>query len=290
MKREQARQAQAFRDLHQAKAPLVLPNAWDVASARIFEASGATAIGTTSMGIAASLGLADGQAIAFDVMLAAVARIVAAVDVPVSADLEAGYGNSTEEIAARVERALETGLVGLNFEDGTGDPEHPLVPTELQAERLAAIRACADAHDLPLVVNARTDVVLARVGPREARLEASIARGNAYFAAGADCVFVPGGLEREEIATLVQGLNGPLNVVANPALSVPIVPPVDELAKLGVARVSIGSGAMRTTLSVIQRIARELLGTGTYELMRQELARDGAPQAYRAAIGEGRPL
>jgi 2-methylisocitrate lyase-like PEP mutase family enzyme len=210
---------------------------------------------------------------------------VEAVEIPVSADLEAGYGSNTEEIVASVEAALDCGIVGINLEDGTADPENPLFDVETMQERIAAIRAAAKKRGLPLVINARTDVFLTQAFAEEQRLPQAIERGNRFRESGADCVFVPGGLTQEAISELVAEIDAPLNVVANPAISIPVVPDVKELQDLGVARVSVGSGVLRATLAYVQRIAAEVLHTGIYQTMQQELEAANAPLAYQRAIG-----
>ncbi len=282
---DQREKADHFRALHARDEILVLLNAWDVASARVFAGAGALAVGTTSMGIAATEGYAEPEHIPRDAMVAAVARIAAGVDVPVSADMEGGFGATADEVVETVRLAIAAGAVGINVEDGTGDPEAPLRATRDMAERIAAIRALSNELGLHLVVNARTDVFLRKVGAEEERLASTITRGQAYHEAGADCFFVPGGLPREVIATLVREVPCPLNVVANPAISVPVVPSVPELQDLGVRRVSVGAGAMRSTLALTRRIADEVLGAGTYEAMKRELDDPIAPEAYRSAVG-----
>lgn len=274
--------------MHHSVAILVLPNAWDAASARILEAAGARAIGTTSMGISASLGFPDVQQISLEQMLESVARIAAAVDIPVTADMESGYGTTPDEAARSIVRAVECGVVGVNIEDGTGNERQPLLEPRILAERINAIRAATDALGMHLTINARTDVFLAAAGSPEERLSEAVTRGNMYRAAGADCVFVPGGLEREVIQTLVREIDAPINVVANPAISIPVVPSVPELQDLGVKRVSVGSGLMRAALAFIDRAAREVLGRGTYEVLQHELGRPDAQRCYETAIGAGK--
>ena len=283
---EQAAKAAAFLDLHHADAILVLPNAWDVASARIFEAAGASAIGTTSMGVSASLGLPDVQTISLERMVRTVERIAQSVGVPVNADMEAGYGFTTSAVVASIMRAVEAGAVGINLEDGTGHRDAQLQEPAVLAERIAAIREATDALGVHVVINARTDVFLAEVGPPGERTSEAVERCNAYREAGADCAFVPGGLDRETIRVLVEEVDAPLNVVANPAISVPVVPSVPELQELGVRRVSVGSGLMRAALAYTRRAAAELLEKGTYDVMRDELERPAAAAAYEAAIGQ----
>ena len=276
--------AERFRALHEGDSILVLPNAWDVASARLMAAAGAVAVGTTSMGVAAAAGYPDIQRIPTALMIAAVERMAQAIEVPLNADMEAGHGETTDEVVASIRKAMMAGAAGINIEDGTGDPTAPLVPQELLAERIAAIRAMAAAAGIPLVINARTDVFLRKVGDEGERLKETIARGEAYRASGADCVFVPGGLPREVIAALVAALTT-INVVANPAISIPVVPSVPELQNLGVARVSIGSAAMRASLAYTRRAVHELLNTGTYSILRDELDRPEAQAAYDEATG-----
>jgi 2-methylisocitrate lyase-like PEP mutase family enzyme len=235
---------------------LVLPNAWDVASARVFESiDGCRAIATASAAIAPSLGYTDHEGTPREVMLAAVERIAHAVELPVTADLEAGYGDPE----ATAEGAIEAGAVGLNFEDGTNRPKDPLVPTEIHADRVAAMRAVADRMGVPLVINARTDVYLARDGEPDSRLEIAADRGRAYLEAGADCVFVPGVRDRETLAELARRIAGPVSVLATAE-----TPPPDELERLGIARVSIGPFAFRAALALVERIGRDLFERGVY--------------------------
>lgn len=152
--------ADSFRAMHRGKM-LLLPNAWDVASARVVEQCGFGAVATTSAGVAFTLGYPDGQRISRDEMLAVVGRIATAVKVPVTADVEAGYGNRPEDAARTARDVLAAGAVGMNLEDATGDPEHPLLDVLLQVERVKAVR------ELPIVLNARTDVYLLEIGPRK---------------------------------------------------------------------------------------------------------------------------
>ena len=255
----QRRRGETFRRLHSGKPILVLPNVWDVASARIVEQAGFPAIATSSAGVAFALGYPDGEVISREEMAAAVARITAHVAVPVTADMESGYGRRPEDAAATVRAAIAAGAVGMNFEDSPGERGEPLLPETQQVERVRAARQAADASGVPFVLNARTDVFLEQVGEPAARVEHAVRRLNAYRAAGADCLFAPGVTDADTIATLVRQVKGPLNVLASAAS-----PPVPELERLGVARVSLGSGPMRAGLTVLKRLAEELRATGTY--------------------------
>ena len=255
----QRERAAAFRAMHGGSQVLVLPNAWDAASARVFEEAGFPAIGTTSAGIAWSLGRPDGERIGRDEMVEVVGRIARAVAVPVTADVEGGYGRTAEEVAETVRRVTLAGAVGVNLEDGTGNPNRPLRDAGEQAERLLAAREAAASLGVEAVLNARTDVYWSGVGEEDGRLEHAVSRANAYREAGADCLFVPGVRDAGVIAALAGEIHGPLNVLAGPG-----VPPVAELGRLGVARLSVGSGPARAALATLRRIADELLEPGTY--------------------------
>jgi 2-methylisocitrate lyase-like PEP mutase family enzyme len=258
----QAALAKQFLALHEGRKSLVLPNAWDVASARIFEEAGFPAIGTSSAGVAFALGYPDGQKIPRGEMLAVVRRIGEAVRIPVTADMEAGYGGKPEEIAETAREVLAAGAVGMNLEDAIHDRPDALADMSLQKEKIrAAVEASARAG-VPFVLNARTDVFLAGIGAPETRLARTIERLNAYRDAGAQCLFAPGVKDPETIAQLVSGVRGPLNILATAG-----TPPVADLEKLGVARVSVGSGPMRATLGLIARIARQLREKGSFSLM-----------------------
>jgi len=234
---------------------LVLPNVWDVASARIVESAGFRAIATSSAAIANSLGYPDGEHIPRDEMLAVVARIAAKVQIPVSADLEAGYG----EVRKTARALVEAGAVGLNFEDGTEDLAEPLEGIEEQVERIKQIRRVGDDLGVHIVINARTDVYLAQVGEPASRFEHAVGRLKAYRQAGADCLFAPGVEDAKTIGKLVNAVDGPLNVLAGPR-----TPPVAELERLGVARVSFGSWPARASLGFFRQFLGELRERGTF--------------------------
>lgn len=256
---EQKSKANAFRAMHRGSKALLLPNVWDVASARIIEEAGFEAIATTSAGIAFSLGYPDGQKISREEMLARVARIARAVKVPVSADVEAGYGDRPEDAGETARQVIEAGAVGMNLEDGTGNPEHPLADLSLQLEKIRAVREAALKTGVLLVLNARADVYLDQVGAAHLRYFETVNRARAYRDAGADCIFVPGVRDPETIGKLVKDLQCPVNILAG--LGSPAIP---DLEKLGVARVSLGSGPMRATLGLLRRLAQEVTTAGTY--------------------------
>jgi 2-methylisocitrate lyase-like PEP mutase family enzyme len=246
-----------FRSLHVPGRPLVLPNAWDVASARVVEDAGAAAIATTSAGVAWSLGYGDGDHIDRDHAFAVVARIAAAVGLPVTADIESGYAADPAGVAETVRGVLAAGAVGINLEDGLRTGPEPLRPVAEQAERIAAARSAADAAGVPLYINARIDTHRLPAGDRAAWLEITLARAGAYVAAGADGVFVLGAHDPATVSALVDGVKAPLNVLTGPDAL-----PVSALAELGVARVSAGSSIAEAAYALVARAARELLTEG----------------------------
>jgi 2-methylisocitrate lyase-like PEP mutase family enzyme len=260
--RVQAEKAENFRKLHHGPRMLLLPNAWDVASARILEECGHPAIATTSAGIAYSLGYPDGQRLSRGEMLEVVGRIARAVRVPVTADLEAGYGTSVREMAETVRAAIEAGAIGMNLEDVTGDDESSQVAISLQVEKIRVIRETAASLGVLFVLNARTDIYLMPIGPEPTRFERTVERLRAYRGAGADCLFAPGLYDRDTIVKLVKAVEAPLNILATPAC-----PPLAELEKIGVARVSAGSGIMRAAMGAVQRIGKEMLEARSCDTM-----------------------
>jgi 2-methylisocitrate lyase-like PEP mutase family enzyme len=248
---EQANKAELLRQLHKGPKILVLPNAWDVVSARIVEDAGFPAVATTSAGIANSLGYRDGQRVSREEMLDVVGRIARAVKVPVTADFEAGYGTIIEEMRLAAKGLVEAGAVGLNFEDVTGDDESTQVPIELQVAKIKTIRETSAAMGVPLVINARTDIYLIPIGPEESRFQRTVERSRAYREAGADCLFVPGLQDRELIAKLVKAVDAPLNILLQPN-----GPGIAELQKLGVARASAGTGLVGTGMGAARKNAK----------------------------------
>jgi 2-methylisocitrate lyase-like PEP mutase family enzyme len=230
----------------------VLPNAWDAGSARILEQVGFPAIATTSAGIAWSCGLADGESLDRDTMLEHVARIAAAVSVPVTADLEAGYGTTADEVGRTVSRAVEVGVVGGNIEDAVGGR---LFALDDAVDRIAAARSAAPSGTF--VLNARTDTYFG--GTAGDVFAETVERAVRYVEAGADCVFVPGVVEEDTIRRLAAAIPAPFNVVAGLASSTD----APTLFSLGVTRVSLGGSLARAALTLVERAGRELLDAGT---------------------------
>jgi len=245
-----AERAELLRRLHHGQRMLVLPNAWDAASARAFEAAGFPAIATSSNAVAASLGYEDHERAPADEMLAAVARITAAVSIPVSADLEAGYQLAPEEL---VGRAIAAGAAGFNFEDTDHHGDDVLVPAEAHAERVAALKAAARKRGVDLVINARTDPLLHRVGTLDEQIAEAVRRAKLYREAGADCIYPFGFYDEATTRALVQGIDAPVNVVTwrnTIALA--------RLAEIGVRRVTFASGLFRDLMSTLNDTAAAL--------------------------------
>jgi 2-methylisocitrate lyase-like PEP mutase family enzyme len=261
-----AEKAQTLRSLHEPGKPLVLFNVWDAVSARIIEELGAPAIATSSAAIAWLEGYADGQYISRDAMLAGIKRVTSAVRVPVTADLEAGYGFTVQDAAATARGAIEAGAVGLNFEDA-GEPGS-VVDLDLQCERIVAMVEMGQRLGVPLAINARTDVFLDRVGPDDKwRLSEAIERGKRFLQAGATSVFVPGVTDEETIAMLTKEIPGPINILASAT-----APPVARLAELGVARISVGGAAMAHALAHFRSAAVRTMREGTFDFAGDRIA------------------
>lgn len=257
------RKTSRFRQLHQGPSILVLPNAWDVVSAKIFSALGFPAIGTTSAGIANCLGYPDGEHIPLDEMLSMIKRIVDAVDLPVTADIEAGYTNDPGQLSLTTASVIALGVVGINLEDSS--PSNELIDIDLQIEKIRAVRSAASSLGAELFINARADVYLLGLGNQDERFRSTLRRVHAYTAAGADGIFIPGVVDPQVIESLAREIPVPINILA-----VGNTPPVGVLEKLGVARVSVGSGPMRACSTLARRIGLELLGEGTYSSFTQE--------------------
>ena len=281
----QKEKADRFLKYHHDKEILVLLNSWDTGSSKLIEACGYKAVATTSMGIAASFGYPDCQVIQLSELIAAITGIVNAVQVPVTVDIEAGYGNNKDEIIDSVKKIIATGIVGINIEDSID--LSPVLIDEMEfCERISAIRSLSESLGFHLVINARTDSFYTSSGSPQEKLSESIRRGNKYREAGADCIFVQPVWERETIATLVKEINAPINILANPGIGGGMPPSVRELQDLGVARLSLGSALMKATLSLTKKVADELSEKGTYNILSDAMTPlPDAATAYKMATG-----
>jgi 2-methylisocitrate lyase-like PEP mutase family enzyme len=251
--------AAVLRSLH-SEGIFVLPNAWDAGSAAMIAAAGAPVIATTSAGVSWSLGRRDGQNLSRPEAADAVARIADAVDVPVTADIEGGYGGDPGAVAATVAAMIGAGAVGINLED-SGSPGGGLFDAAARAARIRAARAAATDAGLPeLVINARTDVFLFEIGEPGGRFDDVLARAAAYAEAGADSLFVPGLLDLGVLAALTSKVSLPVNVMAGPG-----APDVATLRTAGVRRVSLGQAITQAAYTLARKAAAEVLTVGTYD-------------------------
>ena len=265
-----------FKQAHRSPPLLLLPNAWDAMSARQFEAAGFGAVATTSGGVAWDLGFPDGEGTPWQEVVAATRRIVRAVRVPVTADLEAGYGETPDQVGKHVTEIVQTGVVGINIEDGTPSPDKPVRTIEDASARIRAARAAATAMGIPALINARVDLYIKNVGDPAGRFEETVRRGKAYLAAGADCIYPFGLADLEITARLTKALGGaPINIVARPDTS------VTELEKIGVSRVSIASGATLAVMSLIKQIAEGLYATRRFEGLTHSMNRPEAQALFK---------
>lgn len=256
----QSERAKTFRSMHDRRKVLLLPNAWDAGSARLFAQRGVAAIATTSGGLAWSLGYADGEQAPLADVLAAIARITRVVELPVTVDIETGYGDAPEAVATTVKAVIAVGAVGINIEDG--QPGHgPLRPVEQAAARVRAARAAADASGVPIVINARVDNWMQSDGSSaDARLDDAIRRGKAYLDAGADGIFPIGLNDRACLGVLVQALDAPINVAAGVGM-----PDLAELGELGIARVSTATRLATLALGAADHALRGVLASGRFD-------------------------
>jgi 2-methylisocitrate lyase-like PEP mutase family enzyme len=245
-----ARQAQALRDLHRPGEPLLLPNAWDAASARAVADAGFPVVATTSLAVAASLGFPDTDSMPVDQAFAAISRIAGTVDLPVTADIEAGYQLPAADL---VERLLGAGAVGCNLEDTDHHGPHMLVPIEQQADRLRSVREASVAAGVPIVINARVDLFLHDSRDPQLLLPEAIRRARAYLEAGADCVYPIFLTDPAAIEAFVQAVGAPVNILLRPDGPSPAA-----LGRLGVARISMGAGLFRAAMAEVDRVLESL--------------------------------
>jgi 2-methylisocitrate lyase-like PEP mutase family enzyme len=255
-----------FRQWHARSQAFLMPNAWDPGSACILAASGFQCLATTSAGIAYSLGQPDYEGrVSRSQMMERIHAIATAVKLPVSADLEAGFGTAPEDVAETIRLAIQAGVVGGNIEDLCSDPKTPLFDLELAAERIRAAREAADCSGIPFTLTARTDCYLANV---PSPFSEAVRRANRYREMGADCLFIPGVNDAETIAALVREIDGPINVVMGLTGSAFTM---SQLNTMGVKRVSIGGSLARSALGLIRRAAQEMREHGSFSFAEQQI-------------------
>lgn len=265
---DQIAKASAFRKMHQSPPALLLPNAWDAVSARLFEESGFHAVATTSGGLAWSLGYADGEGAPWPEVVAATRRIVRVVSVPVSADIEAGFGQTPLDVSNNVREIIAAGVAGINIEDSDLRTKGTLRSLDDAVERVRAARRAADDAGVPIVINARTDVFHVNAGEASSRPAEALRRANAYVEAGADCIFLFGHPELEVVAELAKSIKAPVNIVGRAGM-----PGMNELESLGVARVSTASGPSMAALATVRRVAQALYETGQFDSLTSDVKR-----------------
>ncbi|BDI30009.1 carboxyvinyl-carboxyphosphonate phosphorylmutase [Capsulimonas corticalis] len=252
----QREKAIRLRELHQGPRILALPNVWDCAGARLVEEAGFSVVATASASMSWSLGYPDGQSLPREEMLFMVRRIAATAQVPVTVDIEAGYGaNSVSEVIKTAQGVLDAGAVGINLEDGDGDGG--LTDIAFQSEKIIALRALGEFAGIPIVINARTDVFHAGILEPDEQFPEAVRRLNAYRAAGADCLFAPFVTDAPMISALVRDLHGPLNILAMPGM-----PSLCELEAMGVRRVSTGPALFLAAATTARRMAEHLREDG----------------------------
>ena len=255
----QAEKAEIFRGLHDRKGLLVLPNAWDVPSARLFEDEGFPAVATSSAGMLVSLGYPDGEEIPSREFVSAAGRIAKVLSVPLSADVVGGFGGSPEAVARSVRAVVKAGAVGINIEDFVHSAKS-LLPLEKQVARLRALVRLRGSQRVRFVINARTDALRFGQGDVDDKFEEAIRRATAYRDVGADCVYPMGLVDAGAISRFVKALDFPVNVMVRKGL-----PPVPELRRLGVARVSFGPSASYAAMGLLRRASKEVREKGTYD-------------------------
>ncbi len=271
----QAAKAQILLTLHNNGKLLILPNVWNPIGARMLESKSFPAVATASAAIAESLGYSDGEQLKLDSMLDMIARIVRSVNVPVTADLEAGYSDSISGLQENISRLLDTGAVGINFEDSWDDSAH-LRPIPEQVERIQAVRAVAEKRGIPLVINARADSFFAEgFSSLEDRIEDVITRANAYLKAGADCTYPIGASDKETLKVLRQRINAPINVLASAKTA-----SLKELQEIGINRVSFGPYVFRSLLAKESAMYDEFNNLGSYDIVTNGIFTGSDVQKY----------
>lgn len=271
----QAAKAQQLLSLHNNGKLLILPNVWNPIGARMLQAKGYPAVATASAAISESLGYRDGEQLKLDTMLDMVTRIVRSVDLPVTADFEAGYADTIEDLQENISRLLDTGAVGINFEDSFDDSAH-LRPIPTQVERIKAVREVAERRGVHLVINARADSFFAEgFSSDEERIEDVVTRLNAYTQAGAECVYPVGRGDKETLTILRKRLTAPINVLATAKTA-----SLNELQALGINRVSFGPYIFRSLLAKMSAMQDEIKYMGDYGIVMDGIWSGGDVKKY----------
>ncbi len=270
-----AQKAERLRALHHGDRLLVLPNIWDPGGARMLESLGYPAVATASAAVAYSLGYDDGQQITLDAMLDVVGRVAASVNVPVTADMEGGYAQQPKDVAENMRRVLRAGAVGINLEDSSREGE-VLFDVDFQFARIQTVREMAQEEGVPLVINARTDVYLPRVSMAESeRFDQALLRAKAYLKAGADCFYPIMLGDLKTLKRLHEQIRAPINVFAPTCRAT-----LRELEDAGIARISLGPGLLRASLTTMRKIAVELQSYGSFDSFTRDMITNDEIRAY----------
>lgn len=251
MKSKQQHLAKVFQTMHKDNNFFILPNIWNVGSAVVFENQGYKAVATSSAGVAYALGYPDGEELTIDDLVFIVSKITSRINIPLSVDFERGYSENLNEIEENAKRLLEAGVVGFNIEDGKSDGS--LDHINVMAAKVKTLSDLREKVSIDFVINARTCAYWLDVGDEATKLGIAIERGNAYREAGADCIFIPGLMNEDTVKALVDGINAPINIILNPMYN-----DIYNLEKLGVRRLSLGSGPVRTTYEYLIEMAEEI--------------------------------
>lgn len=270
----QAEAAKSFLSRHCALPVILLPNVWDAMSARIFAAAGFDYLATTSAGVAWALGYPDGEIAPWEEVVAATARIVRAAGVPVTADIEGGYGQSPEAVRNHVAEIIRAGVVGINLEDSH---QGSIRSVEDATARLQAAREAARKENVPIVINARCDIFHQQHGEESGRFDATVARCQAYLAAGADCVYPFGLRDPDSIAAFVKTITAPVNITGRPGM-----PDATAFERMGVARITIASAPALVTMDAIGKLAADLRSTGSFEPLSSPFHHPDAQKLFRS--------
>lgn len=272
---EQAIKAELFRAMHGGPRLLLLPNAWDPVSARIVVAAGYRAIATTSGGVAWAVGYADGEHAPWPEIVAATARIARSVNVPVTADIESGYGDTPEAVAGSIADIIEAGAVGVNLEDGLRSGPSPIRTVDDAAVRIRAARDAANAAGVPIVINARTDLFIKNIGDEAGRVDEAIARGRAYLAAGADCVYPIALRDTAAMKKIADAVQAPININVRAGS-----PGIAELEALGIRRASTATALPLVALGVVRQVLEQMRATHRFDAVNPAMSHPEAQQLF----------
>ncbi len=277
----QSEKAATFLALHLAPELLVLPNIWNPLGARMLVGLGYPAVATASAAVAYSLGFDDGERIEFSTMLGVIRSIAAAIDVPLTADIESGYADGLDGLTENVREVLRAGAVGINIEDSPRE-RGPLRPAADQCNRIRAARVAAEQEGVPLVINARIDTFLGGFeGSRGDKIEETIRRARAYLEAGADCIYPIGPGDIETLAAIREATEAPINVYAHARTA-----PMRELEAAGVSRLSLGPNLLKAAFTTVRDAARRLRTDGSYEPFTRGVISSEEIRGYLREVGE----